>query len=293
MQHRIKELQRFQSGSMNEHDRINHTPLAGDKMEEHVASSPPVQGLPYFRQHLFQGDSRDILLSPHCDDVCFSIGYLAWRRRSGTLLTVFSRSGYRAGLPYAEGKMIDEVTRLRADEDQRFADVCNLRLSHLDFENAWPPFSGEHPAKNAIRIQEALMNALLTPLGEHPSTQRPVLFCPMGIGFHADHLAVRTVVLDNLDILSRRYRVVFYEDLYYAADPYRRLSGIKAFFSASGKTNWIRLWWPLEGHERLKLELADLYASQITPDIRTIQAFTPAVRPERVAHEAIWIQEVD
>lgn len=244
-------------------------------------------------QNLFQGDSRDIFLAPHCDDVCFSIGYIAWRRRTGTLLTVFSRSGYRAGLPYAQGNMLAEVTRLRADEDRSFANACNLRLVHLDFENAWPPFSGGNTTENALRIKEALMSALLTPMGEHSSAMRPVLFCPMGIGLHVDHLAVRTVVLDNLDTLSRRYRVVFYEDLYYAAEPSRRQSGIKAFFSASGKLNWIRLWWPLEGHERLKLYLADLYTSQMTPDMRTIKAFTPAVRPDMITHEAIWTQEID
>jgi LmbE family N-acetylglucosaminyl deacetylase len=243
-------------------------------------------------EYLLQGDSRDIFIAPHCDDVCFSIGYLAWRRQTGTLLTVFSRSGYRARLPYAQGRMFNEVSRLRAQEDRHFADACNLRLVHLDFENAWPPYPAVHPSENVSCIEDILINELLTSLGGKSSTVRPALFCPMGIGLHVDHVGVRTVILKNLDTLSRHYRVVFYEDLYYAADPSRRQAGIREFFAASGKTNWTRLWWSLNKHEAMKIELINLYKSQITPDMKTIKAFTPAVRPGMVAHEAIWTQEI-
>ena len=44
----------------------------------------------------------DLYLSPHCDDICFSLGAMAHRRRAGTLLTILPISGYvpqRRGVP--------------------------------------------------------------------------------------------------------------------------------------------------------------------------------------------------
>ena len=44
----------------------------------------------------------DLYLSPHCDDICFSLGALAHRRQAGTLLTILPISGYvpsRPGVP--------------------------------------------------------------------------------------------------------------------------------------------------------------------------------------------------
>lgn len=57
------------------------------------------------------------------------------------------------------------------------------------------------------------------------STLRPWLFCPAGIGDHVDHVAVRTVIAGHLDALGHSYRVAFYEDLHYAADPEKRRLG--------------------------------------------------------------------
>jgi hypothetical protein len=242
-------------------------------------------------------DPGDIFLSPHSGDVCFSLGLLAWHRRRGTLLTVFPRSGYRAGHPRALGVEARAVTRMRMEEDAEFAKACGLSASCLDFQGAsdlgWSPFGSQHRAGNADRIEAALLRSLTGPTLGRTSTLRPWLFCPAGIGDHVDHVAVRTVIARHLDALGHSYRVAFYEDLHYAADPEKRRLGLSALADAVGGRILSRYWWPLGEQQRTKLSLIRIYRSQLTAQLNSIAAFTPAAEGQAGPHEAIWALRSD
>ena len=242
-------------------------------------------------------DPGDIYLSPHSDDVCFSLGLLAWRRQKGTLLTVFPRSGYRAGQPLALGIENRAITRMRIEEDAKFCNSCGLSATYLDFQGAselgWPPFELQHRAENADRIENALLRSLMGPTIGRISALRPWLFCPAGIGDHLDHVAVRMLIVRHLDELNRFYRVAFYEDLHYAADPTKRRLGLSALTKALAERTLTRYWWPLGEQQRIKLSLIQLYPSQLTAQLDSIAAFTPAMDGQTIPHEAIWAQQDD
>jgi hypothetical protein len=177
-------------------------------------------------------DAGDVWLAPHSDDICFSLGLTAFRRRCGTLLTAFPLSGYHAGLPRAQqGAEALTVTRLRLAEDAAFARACGLAVACLEFEDAaltgWPPFDAGRTHEQAARVEGALLAALRGPAVGRAPQLRPWLFCPAGIGGHVDHLALRAVVARHFDALRALYRIAFYEDLHYASDAAARTAGLE------------------------------------------------------------------
>jgi hypothetical protein len=74
----------------------------------------------------------DLYLSPHSDDICYSLGALAHRRKAGTLLTILPLSGYLPRRDEVPRPPAEQVTRERMAEDARFAAPCNLQLRFLE-----------------------------------------------------------------------------------------------------------------------------------------------------------------
>jgi len=241
--------------------------------------------------------AMDVYLQPHSDDVCFSLGALAHRRRAGNLLTVFSISSYveRPGKPLSP----EEVTTIRKAEDTAFAAACGLKARFLDlkccsilrrgaFDLGWV-------GENARRTETALLGALLA-LAERVPGRRPWLFSPSGIGGHVDHLAVRMVIVRHFERLSALYRVGFYEDLPYASEPYApggrlRQLGLDRLVAGLPGRKLIRHVQPLGDAVETKLALIRLYASQFAETPASLDRFTPATRAEDPPHEAIWSDE--
>jgi hypothetical protein len=262
-----------------------------------LASRPPDQAA--IELVLGAASHDDIYLSPHSDDICFSLGCLARQRLAGSLITVFPISFYRADqVPINEGQML-ATTRQRLMEDAAFAQACGLSVNMLDYPDALArgqgAFDSAQYAGASQLIQGRLIAALMGPtVGRRPAN-RPWLFCPAGIGAHVDHLAVLSIVARGLRQLRTHCRVAFYEDLHYAANSIRRERGLEV----------LRRW--LGGHElrrcslvldhryqqESKLQLVGLYGSQLTPAIRSIRAYTPAVPGPAVPHEALWMFQED
>ncbi|WP_323740891.1 PIG-L family deacetylase [Caenimonas koreensis] len=241
----------------------------------------------------------DFYLAPHSDDVCFSIGQLAHSRGAGMLCTVFTVTAYQAGRRQLVADDIRATTRIRIAEDASFAQRCGLVPQWLSFPDAFargqPPFDAAPAGEVARQIAEVVMRAILAPTIGRVTHPRPWLFCPAGIGGHVDHLAVTTVVMDNIDRLSPLYRIAFYEDLHYASKADVRASGVTRLKELAGDRSLARRVIALadEAAQLSKMELVRLYPSQLTARIDSIEAYSPAVAPPAMPHEAVWVLQDD
>ena len=153
-----------------------------------------------------------IALSPHIDDLAFSLGAaLCDGRLAGSrVVTIFSRSAYTPEQPHGEAS---RTTALRMAEDRRFfahAPVAELRwlglldapLRRLGVSNV---FAAPAEAGDIAAVRRAL-EPLLSPSA--------CLLVPMALGGHLDHRVVREVACAVH--AEGRCRLVFYEDLPYA-----------------------------------------------------------------------------
>src|SRR5690242_1996754 len=74
---------------------------------------------------------RAVYLSPHQDDICFSLGALTRRVSGGILINIFSLSSYTdesLHLPLD----VHLVSKLRDREDDEFVHQCGLAKQNLD-----------------------------------------------------------------------------------------------------------------------------------------------------------------
>jgi len=238
---------------------------------------------------------RDIYLQPHSDDICFSLGAFAHKRHCGILLTVFAVSAYVPLRPGAARAAAETVTKTRQAEDKAFAEACGLSTEDLDLKDA--ALMGQQTSnqgwadENLQRIKSPLLDVLVGAPAEKSLQVRPWLFCPSGIGGHVDHVAVRMLVHQNYDVISQRYRIGFYEDLYYASSAAARMVGIGNLFHAMRDRKLHRHVFPLGDDVAKKVALIQLYSSQFLTLPQTLEQFTPALEPPNAPHEAIWSDE--
>ncbi|MES2633361.1 MAG: hypothetical protein V4669_10350 [Pseudomonadota bacterium] len=263
------------------------------------------------REHLSgRGSEDDIYLSPHSDDVCFSLGAFASRRRAGVLLTVFSVSDYRTGKPDPEvvraggsrpGSLrageagVLATTLVRMTEDEAFAGRCGLQPQWLRLKDAQArgqaPFGASDAREIARSLEQPLMRALLAPTVGRKAEPRPWLFCPAGIGGHVDHVAVLMLVASQIDALEKHYRIAFYEDLPYASNPSTRDAAWQLLRQSvqPRELERCRFDLPDASAQALKMALVNLHPSQLTARLRSIAAFTPATGDSPSPHEALWV----
>ncbi len=251
------------------------------------------------------GSEHDLYLSPHYDDICFSLGSFVSRRRAGAAITFFSNSAFvvphnLADVPPHPGAFdyfyLVKVSAVRRAEDLAFARSVGLRQVVVGLDEA--PVRGRHPFANADTnsvedaslFNDKVMSEISAAGGERPSDVRPWLYCPMAIGGHVDHLVVLRVVLRNCDALARAYRIAFYEDLYYASAIEIREAGLARFHRLAAGLGARRFAFPIEDIE-LKLDRIGLYESQIVAKRADITPFTPADDVVAAPHEAIWTAE--
>lgn len=246
---------------------------------------------------LAEASADDLYLAPHCDDICFSLGAFALRRRQGTLLTVFSQSNYVA-LPRAIRARGDErihlISDLRRREDEAFARSAGLRLRFGGLDDAplrgLEPFATARVDAEVRRLGGAVIAAIAEVADERLHDRRPWLFCPTAIGGHVDHMVVLKIILEHYEALRRRWRIAFYEDLHYASVWRVRAFGLARFQRLAAPLKPRRSAWPIEASSE-KLTLACLYPSQFADLPDSIRPFTPAQRVPAPAHEALWSAE--
>lgn len=202
------------------------------------------------------------------------------------MVNVFTVSSYTAD---GAGDQ-EEVTHMRNIEDRRFAERSGLITHNLNQPDCllrgWPPFCAERIREEVERIRPLLRQALCDAA---EAGTRPLLFCPMGIGGHRDHLIARDSVLSEHACLTSEYRIVFYEDLHYASDHLSRGLGIRNFLEAASMLHLTRRYRFAVGAE--KAALLQCYQSQLHTDPHDLAAFTPSDHSGE-PHEAVWASDI-
>lgn len=228
-----------------------------------------------------------VVLSPHRDDACLSLGSLLLALGHGVVVNLFTRSLWAASLPKAS-RSESVVEEIRDTEDRAFIARCGLDRRELRLPE--PGIEGRNGFDRAQieldiqRLTEPLM-LTLNELATTPRARKAVLFCPAGIGGHVNHLATLEMVLRNADAICPSYDLMFYEDLPYAAGLGKRLAGLARLRRRLGSTLLRRHARIVPWHE--KKRLVDIYASQFRRPLRVRHLRPFAARPLMV-HEAFW-----
>lgn len=156
------------------------------------------------------------LLSPHIDDVAFSIGgaLLDGRFAPCVILNVFSvscctRDDRSVSVPY--------VTNLRKTEDGKFFRkmIPACQIVNLDMLDA--PLRLHIPEQEVFRVAESdadlsevhTLCSVLAAISKWPG----ILLAPLALGKHVDHLIVHRAAGT---LLRQGWAAAFYEDLPYA-----------------------------------------------------------------------------
>jgi len=229
-----------------------------------------------------------VVLSPHFDDACFSLGGLLSSIGGGHLINVFSRSVYAPACG-ASGLTESQVHAIRQAEDCAFADRAGLTRTELG--GAEPDFWGRRPndlsgvKQDVLAMQASVMDALQSHVC---AGKRPFLFVPMATGHHVNHHAVYEMVKQNASALSPSFRLAFYEDLPYAHVPatrYQAIRRFKASFPGFERHAFALPWSD-------KQSLIALYGSQLRRAPHPLK-FRPAVVWPLGMHEAVWLTPDD
>ncbi len=237
---------------------------------------------------------RDVYLSPHHDDVCFSLAARVAAGRGGDLVNMYTRSRSVAAhlaLPADRDSRERAVTRLRDAEDRQFADLSALTRHDLGLidppARGVRPFDTGHIRADVAELSRPLRDLLSTIRAREPG--RPLrLFCPMAIGAHRNHLATLLAVRENLAWLSGFCHVLLYEDLPYASDSVQRQAGVRRAMTLFEGRFRERIALKLsEASFSQKMERVAIYASQhagVPDPVR----FSPSASRVQGPHEAWW-----
>lgn len=232
-----------------------------------------------------------ILLSPHLDDVAFSIGHLVQKIGTGVLVNVFGRSLHLARLPTGPSQPLTEldVSAIRHAEDERFARLCGL--ARVDLGLPGPELLGRRPNDGAHLLTDvaaALPRITETLAAMRVPGKRPFVWGPLGVGRHVNHTATHRVLEKLPADLRANFRWGYYEDLPYAHDPFARAMRVRqiAANSAGLQRYAHRCSW------ESKRALVSIYSSQLRREPSAYQ-FRPAAHWPVGIHEALWMAPCD
>ncbi|RKH64372.1 PIG-L deacetylase family protein [Corallococcus aberystwythensis] len=224
-----------------------------------------------------------VFFSPHPDDVALG-AYASLlgvpRGIVPTLVTVFSQSCWEFVLPVDPSRAM-AVTSLRMGEDRRFARAHGADLVHLGFRDTSlraPPGGPAEPEA----AREALAARVRLALGEVLASvsEEALLYVPLGISSHVDHLLVR----DAVRALRGERGVVYYEDLPYSAHhPEDEIVDYAWALGLSPRCLDMTTLWSA------KLRGLSFYASQLEPQtLPAVEAHARRLGAGRGLAERVW-----
>ncbi len=224
---------------------------------------------------------RLALISPHPDDIALSIGGVIGRIATAEVLlvTCFSESCSDAVTDRAD------FTSLRATEDDAYAADLGVQLVRLDFPDTnvrsragqWPLLP-EDEAALRVRLRERIKAAV-------HKWDASVVFVPLGVGDHLDHVHCREAALDSLPSDA----LVFYEDL-----PYADMQGGPAAAArvAAERVPDFAEWIATLSADELRRKVTRLghYRSQIAPSwVEAVERYAAALTDGDEYGERYWI----
>ena len=236
-----------------------------------------------------------IYLSPHNDDVCFSVGQLA-HLTGGELVNVFTVSQYVAAsiaLPEAMDARVAAISAIRREEDQQFAIAAGLNRHDLGLSEprirGIQPFDLTNLQAEVDYLSASLIPYLLDMVSGHSEGPRHSLYCPMGIGGHRNHIAMVRAIRIHHELLTQSFDIHLYEDLHYASNAEARQNGLNyacQIYGGGFELSSLVLELDPLAAER-KLAWVNIYASQHPHPPRLID-YSPASDLSPGPHETIW-----
>jgi LmbE family N-acetylglucosaminyl deacetylase len=158
---------------------------------------------------------RAVLLSPHVDDVAYSIGgWLAQRPFTcARLVSVFTTSCYTFDRALRD---IEAVTRLRRAEDEAYAAAYGLALEHLGLPDSSILGMTDLDQRSASDLDDPRRETARAALAG-ALTGCELVVTPLALGGHVDHRLVASLVGELVaDGKLPAERCLAYEDLPYA-----------------------------------------------------------------------------
>lgn len=160
---------------------------------------------------------RVLLLSPHPDDIAWSLGATVSRlRRAGAglfCLTFFNRTRYAPGSP-AHGDT-DAASQVRRAEEDTWGALAGVRLERCDMGDATLRGYDDATEMGAQPDPEVVHEAARR-LRSAWARERPdAVLAPLAVGGHVDHRAVRQAVEGLFP--GPDSGLLWYEDLPYAS----------------------------------------------------------------------------
>ncbi|GAA3301805.1 MULTISPECIES: PIG-L deacetylase family protein [Dactylosporangium] len=159
-----------------------------------------------------------LLLSPHPDDIAWSIGgtvaRLAGTGTALSALTLFGRTTYAPASP-AHGTTA--AGGVRALEDAAWSSLTGVRLYRADLPDA--SLRGyDDDTEMGARAEPAIVAQAAERLaGALRATRPDLLLVPLAIRGHVDHVAARAAAEAVAPVEAPGCALVYYEDLPYAA----------------------------------------------------------------------------
>lgn len=164
-----------------------------------------------------QNEIRTVLVSPHSDDIAFSLGGTLLQdffHGPSLMVTIFTISNFSPCIKIPSSEIISKVRHL---EDIEFADKLQIKFQSFCFSE--PPlrgysrrdiFANNDPASDPVytEVYHALSKLIR-------SAECELIVSPMGLGNHIDHIIVCNVCCRIAR--ENNIRIVFYEDLHYAS----------------------------------------------------------------------------
>ncbi|MCU1730128.1 MULTISPECIES: PIG-L deacetylase family protein [unclassified Pseudomonas] len=158
---------------------------------------------------------RILLLSPHADDVAYSIGGIVARlsmRADLRLMTIFGYSGW--ALPQAScEKSADAISAERELEDRAYCGRWRINYDCLSCPDSFVMGYDNATELSIAATDDPRTEDVVNLIRNAVACRRPqVVLAPCGLGGHVDHQIVR-IAADAL----HRIEVLYYEDVPYSS----------------------------------------------------------------------------
>lgn len=181
--------------------------------------------------------AKCIFISPHFDDICFSMDGLLQNLKEykKTMINIFTKSYYirRMSMPYSNQlERMELISEIRRNEDAIFCSNYNITQINLEFFEA-----STKSIVNKQQDNDSIYKRLVEIID---FDEEQLIFIPMGIGNHEDHLQIFNI-FKNIVSEKTRTKFVIYEDLPYAHvrnDRYLRIGELSNFLVANGFKNY-------------------------------------------------------
>ncbi|NJD78608.1 MAG: hypothetical protein FIB08_16190 [Candidatus Methanoperedens sp.] len=165
---------------------------------------------------------RTVLVSPHSDDIAYSIGGALLQDyfyKPVLMVTIFTKSNFtRSNFPLCVKLDNSEIiSKMRHLEDVQFTTKNDMRFLSFPFpEASMRGISRQEMFSNVIPDSYTIFSDVYLALSGLIKTYAcDLIVSPMGLGNHIDHIMVSDIC--NKIAHENNKKIVFYEDLPYAS----------------------------------------------------------------------------